>query len=65
MAIHAFMLMLCVFAFVFVGAWLGLWQNFIVGTKWATLRGQYHSLLSSRVANHNVGFVSSCLFTEL
>ena len=43
----------------------GLWQNFIVGTKWATLRGQYRSLLPPRVANHSLGFVSSCLLTEL
>ena len=34
----------------------GLWQNVIVGTKWAILSRQYRSILPTQVANHNVGF---------
>ena len=44
---------------------LGLWRHFIVWTKRAILSRQYHSTLPARVANHTVGFGSSCLLTEL
>ena len=44
---------------------LGLQQNFIAGTKWAIPSRQHRSILPACVANHSIGFGSSCSLTEL
>ena len=39
--------------------------NFSCGTRLVVSSGQYSSILPARVANHSIGFDSSCPLTEL
>jgi len=43
----------------------GFWGSFSCGTRRVVLRGQDSSILPAWVANHSVGFDSSCLLAEL
>jgi len=43
----------------------GFWGNFSCGTRRVVQGGQDSSILPALVANHRVGFDSSCPLTEL
>ena len=43
----------------------GFWGNFSCGTRRVVPSGQESSILPAQVANHNVGFDSSCPLAEL